>query len=71
MILHDQDGWAESNDAVSLANAIERFSERDLVALGQAAAARAAAQYSWPHVFERLLCIYREVCAHYRKSCRQ
>jgi alpha-1,6-mannosyltransferase len=70
VILHDQDGWSDANDAESLANAIERFSERDLVTLGWAAAARAAAEYSWPHVFERLLCIYREVCANYRALSR-
>jgi alpha-1,6-mannosyltransferase len=70
VILHGQEEWSEANDAESLANAIERFSERDLVTLGQAAAARAAAEYSWPRVFERLLCIYREVCANYRALSR-
>jgi len=30
------------------------------------AARKAVAEYAWPAVFERLLCIYREVCANYR-----
>jgi alpha-1,6-mannosyltransferase len=67
IILHDQDLWAGENSAESLANAIEKFSRCDLKALGHAAAARAAAEYAWPRVFERLFCIYREVCANYRQ----
>jgi alpha-1,6-mannosyltransferase len=68
IILHDQEGWAAENDPGALADAIERFSARDLKRLGRAAAQRAAAEYAWPAVFGRLLCIYREVCAHYRQS---
>jgi alpha-1,6-mannosyltransferase len=64
IILHDQDGWAGENNAEPLAGAIERFSARDLRAMGDAAA-KGAAEYSWPRVFERLFCIYREVCANY------
>jgi alpha-1,6-mannosyltransferase len=70
IILHDQDSWAERNDPEELAGAIEQFSRRDLKALGRAAAERAAAQYAWPRVFESLLCIYREVCAHYKALSR-
>lgn len=65
IILHDQDSWARENNPESLATAIEEFSLRDLNGLGHAAAARAATEYSWPRVFERLFCIYREVCANY------
>jgi alpha-1,6-mannosyltransferase len=64
IILHDQEGWADNDSAAALADAIEQFSRRDLQALGAVAAA-GAAEYSWPHVFERLFCIYREVCANY------
>ena len=67
IILHDQEGWAAENDADSLAGAIERFSARDLKALGREAARKAAAEYAWPTVFDRLFCIYREVCANYRR----
>jgi hypothetical protein len=49
-----------------LAAAIERFSGRDLRELGQTAAGTAAREYAWPRVFERLFCIYREVCAEYK-----
>ena len=68
IILHDQEAWAEENTPDALADAIERFSSRNLVALGRAAAAIAAARYAWPTVFDRLFCIYREVCANYRQS---
>jgi alpha-1,6-mannosyltransferase len=68
IILHDQEGWAAENDPAALADAIERFSARDLKALGRAAARRATAEYAWSAVFDRLFCIYREVCAHYRHS---
>jgi alpha-1,6-mannosyltransferase len=70
IILHDQESWAEQNNAEALANAIEQFSRRDLKALGRAAAEQAAAQYAWPQIFERLFCIYREVCANYKALSR-
>jgi alpha-1,6-mannosyltransferase len=66
VILHDQESWAERNDPEALADAIEQFSRRDLQALGRNAAEKAAAEYAWPRVFERLFCIYREVCANYK-----
>jgi alpha-1,6-mannosyltransferase len=65
IILHDQEGWATENDPEALATAIEQFSRRDLRALGSAAAQNATQNYAWPTVFERLFCIYREVCANY------
>ena len=68
IILHDQADWADQNDPAALAEAMERFSRRDLKALGQSAAGRAAAEYAWPRVFARLFCIYRQVCANYTRS---
>jgi alpha-1,6-mannosyltransferase len=67
IILHDQEGWAAENDPAALADAIEQFSARDLKALGRSAAQKAAAEYAWPAMFDRLFCIYREVCANYRR----
>jgi alpha-1,6-mannosyltransferase len=67
IILHDQGAWAGENSAAALADAIAQFSDRDLRALGAIAAERAAAEYGWPAVFDRLFCIYREVCANYRR----
>ena len=64
IILHDQESWANNDSAAALAGAIEQFSRRDLRSLG-AISAKGAAEYSWPNVFERLFCIYREVCANY------
>ena len=66
IILHDQEGWARESSPKALAEAIEQVSARDLAALGHSAAVRAAQQYAWPRVFERLFCIYREVCAEYK-----
>jgi alpha-1,6-mannosyltransferase len=67
IILHDQDSWARENNAEDLAGAIEQSSGRDLEELGRAAAERAAREYAWPRIFERLFCIYREVCAQYKR----
>ena len=68
IILHDQAGWAAMNDPAALADAIENFTGLELRALGRIASERAAAEYSWPRVFDRLFCIYREVCANYTGS---
>jgi alpha-1,6-mannosyltransferase len=68
IICHEQASWARENTPESLADAIEEFSGKDLKSLGAVAASAAAERYSWPRVFEGLLCIYREVCAHYRQQ---
>jgi alpha-1,6-mannosyltransferase len=65
LIFHDQADWARENNAESLATAIERFAAKDLSILGKRAAEQAAILHAWPKVFERLFCIYREVCADY------
>ena len=49
----------------TLSDAIQRFSAKPLSILGKEAAERVAQQHAWPRVFERLFCIYREVCANY------
>jgi len=67
IILHDQEGWAMENNPEALVSAIEQFSARDLRPLGKIAARNAAQNYAWPAVFDRLFCIYREVCADYRQ----
>jgi alpha-1,6-mannosyltransferase len=66
IIFHEQESWARENTPEALADASEEFSGKDLKSLGAVAASVAAERYSWPRVFEGLLCIYREVCAHYR-----
>ena len=66
IILHEQEFWARENTPKALVDAIEEFWRQDLKSLGMAAARVAAERYSWPGVFEGLLCIYREVCANYR-----
>ena len=65
IILHEQDFWASENTPEALAEAIGQFTAGDLKAMGAAAAQAAAEHYAWPRVFERLFCIYREVCADY------
>jgi alpha-1,6-mannosyltransferase len=67
IIFHERDSWARENRPEALAEAIEEFSGKNLKSLGAVAAKAAAERYSWPRVFEGLLCIYREVCANYRQ----
>jgi alpha-1,6-mannosyltransferase len=67
LIFHDQGDWAHENSAEALSDAIERFAAKDLSLLGKQAAEQAARLHAWPKVFERLFCIYREVCAHYKE----
>ncbi len=68
IILHDQENWAQENNPEALAAAVDRFTAQNLRAIGLASTERAAAEYAWPVVFARLFCIYREVCANYRRS---
>ena len=68
IICHDQESWARENSAEALADAIEGLSARKLQMLGSAAARQAGADYAWPHVFEQLFCIYREVCSNYTEN---
>jgi alpha-1,6-mannosyltransferase len=68
VVFHDRSGWADENSPGSLAEAIERFSAKDLSMLGSKAAAVAAKKHAWPGVFDRLLCIYSEVCANYNAN---
>ncbi|MFL6584163.1 MAG: glycosyltransferase [Chthoniobacterales bacterium] len=67
VILHDQTWWAGENSGSALAEAIERGASLDLRALGAAAAYAVQERYAWPRIFERLFCIYQEVCAHYER----
>jgi alpha-1,6-mannosyltransferase len=68
IICHDQQSWAHENSAAALADAIERANTTKLSSLGERAARAAEDLYSWPQVFAELFCIYREVCANYRRS---
>src|SRR3984893_8953598 len=68
IIFHEQESWALENTAEGLADAIEELSEKKLSTLGSGAAEVAGSIYTWPRVFEQLFCIYREVCANYRRS---
>jgi alpha-1,6-mannosyltransferase len=68
IIFHEQELWARENTPEALAEAIEKFSAAKLQRLGAMASRLAEECYAWPRVFERLFCIYREVCANYKKS---
>jgi alpha-1,6-mannosyltransferase len=70
IIFHEQDSWARENTPEALAEAIVEFTVGDPKAMGRAAAKAAAERYAWPRVFERLFCIYREVCADYKALSR-
>jgi len=65
LIFHDQSAWARENRAASLAATIDLMSKKDLRKLGAEASRTAARLHAWPQVFDRLFCIYREVCANY------
>jgi alpha-1,6-mannosyltransferase len=67
IILHGQESWALGNTPAALADAIEEFCRKDLRAAGRVAAEAVAGDYSWPRVFDGVFCIYRDVCANYRK----
>jgi Glycosyltransferase len=66
LILHEQSDWALENSDRALADAVEKFSAKPLSSLGKESAERVAQLHAWPRVFERLFCIYREVCANYK-----
>ena len=66
LIFHEQTDWALENSAEALTDSVGRFAAKPLSILGKEAAERVAQHHSWPRVFERLFCIYREVCANYK-----
>jgi alpha-1,6-mannosyltransferase len=66
IIFHEQGSWALENTAEALADAIEELSGKKLSMLGSGASQMAGELHAWPRVFERLFCIYREVCASYK-----
>ena len=68
IILHDQESWAEEDTPESLAHTIEAACSRNLPRLGERASRLAEERLSWPRVFERLFCIYREVCFNYKNQ---
>jgi alpha-1,6-mannosyltransferase len=67
IIFHEQGTWARENSPEALADAIEESSMKTLSSLGRQAAQVAENLYSWDRVFEQLFCIYRDVCANYRR----
>jgi alpha-1,6-mannosyltransferase len=67
IIFHEQESWARENTPEALAEAIEKLSADKLRQLGQLASRLAEERYAWPRVFERLFCIYREVCTNYKE----
>ena len=67
IIFHEQESWARRNSPDALAGAIDESSKKKLPLLGRTAAKSASATHSWSQVFSQLFCIYREVCANYRR----
>ena len=68
IVLHDRTAWAPENTAASLSHAVEAMSAQDCSSIGATAAKLVAARYAWPRVFERLFCIYRDVCENYKRG---
>jgi len=67
IVFHEQDTWAGENSPEALAAAIQESSTRLDGHVGREAAQVAEERYSWEKVFDQLFCIYREVCADYRR----
>jgi alpha-1,6-mannosyltransferase len=68
IIFHEQESWARENTPEALAEAIEELSMKKLPRLGGQASRVAEELHGWPRVFEQLFCIYREICANYKKN---
>lgn len=71
IIFHEQKSWARENTPEALADAIEELSTEKLSMLGGNASRAAEELHGWPRVFQQLFCIYREVCANYKKNGHQ
>ena len=68
LIFHEQNDWALENSPQALADGIDRFLSKPLSLLGKEASERVVEKHAWPRVFERLFCIYREVCTNYKRQ---
>ena len=68
IVFGDLGSWAAENRPESLAGAIEQMSRADLRTAGLHSSRVVAERYNWPHVFDRLFGIYREVIAGYRRD---
>ncbi|MEP6937297.1 MAG: glycosyltransferase [Chthoniobacterales bacterium] len=68
IILHRQEAWARENSPRALAVAIEKMAAGDVAELGVRAAQSANQSHSWRRVFDRLFCIYQNVCAEYKNT---
>ena len=68
IVFSDLGSWAAENRPESLANAIEAMSRADLRAIGLRSSGIVAERYNWPHVFDRLFRIYREVIAGFHRD---
>lgn len=68
VIFHDQVSWARKNSPESLAGAVERCGELKGSIVRNELALRVGHSHSWPQVFDRLFCIYRDLCANYPNS---
>ncbi len=66
IIFHEQGSWADENSPEALADAIEKFSETKLQALGEIASRMADERHAWEHVFRDLFRIYAEVKQNFR-----
>jgi glycosyltransferase involved in cell wall biosynthesis len=58
------DLWAARNDPAAIADAIERFEQRDLAALGAEASRLVHARFSWDKVFARQWALYTRARLH-------
>lgn len=64
------DQWAQRNDPIDLADAIERFENLDLAALGAEASRLVHSRFSWDQVFTRQWDLYTRARVHGTKALR-
>jgi alpha-1,6-mannosyltransferase len=63
--------WAQRNEPADLADAVERFFELDLAAMGAEASQQVQARFSWNKVFARQWDLYTRACLHGAEALRR
>ena len=65
------DHWATKNDPGEIADAIERYEDKDLAAMGVEASKRVHARFSWDKVFARQWALYTRARLHGAEASRR
>lgn len=68
VICHDQSGWPNERTAAALAEGIVRMTQLPLRQMGRIASERVRERFAWPATFDRLFCLYADVCRKYQRT---